>query len=118
MLQQRLRQEAVFQAAEKPMATVQWIDLITTDPDVRDGQPCIGGTGVRVTDIAMAHLFHRRTPDEISSDYDLSSAQVHAALAFYYEHKTDLDDEIRRQVKEARKLKDESGGASSSLLSG
>ena len=98
------------------MATIQQIDLITTDPNVRNGQPCIGGTGVRVTDIAMAHLFHRRTPDEISSDYDLSSAQVYAALAFYYEHKPELDDEIRRQIREAQELKDDSSGEGSSLL--
>ena len=100
------------------MAVVQRIDLITTDPDVRNGQPCVGGTGIRVTDIAMAHLFHRRTPDEISSDYDLSSAQVHAALAFYYEHKTDLDEEIRCQVRKAQELKDKHGGEGSSLLPG
>ena len=100
------------------MATVQRIDLITTDPGVRNGQPCVGGTGIRVADIAIAHLFHRRTPDEISSDYELSSAQVHAALAFYYEHKADIDEEIRRQIRKAQALRNERGGEGSSLLPG
>ena len=40
------------------MDVVQRIDLIVTNPDVRGGSPCIGGTGLRVTDLVMAHLFH------------------------------------------------------------
>lgn len=100
------------------MATIQSIDLITTDPQVRAGQPCIAGTGIRVTDIVMANLFHRRTPDEISSDYELSLAQVYAALAYYYEHRSELDESIRRQIKTARELKEKRLGGGSSLLSG
>lgn len=99
------------------MATVQPIELITTDPGVRNGQPCIAGTGIRIVDIAIAHLFHERTADEIGSDYDLTSAQVHAALSFYYQHKAELDEEIRRQVKEAQELKVSRGDSASSLLS-
>jgi uncharacterized protein (DUF433 family) len=100
------------------MAAIQSIDLITTDADVRGGRPCIGGTGIRVSDIAMAHLFHQRTPDEISSDYALSLAQVHAALAYYYEHKGELDADIRRQIRTAQELKEKRVGSDSALLSG
>ena len=100
------------------MATIQSIELITTDADVRGGRPCIGGTGIRVTDIVMAQLFHQRTPDEISSDYALSLAQVHAALAYYYEHKGELDADIRRQIKTAQELKGKRVGSDSALLSG
>jgi uncharacterized protein (DUF433 family) len=100
------------------MPIVQRIDLVTTDPNVRSGKPCIGGTGIRVTDVAMAHLFHRRTPDEISSDYNVSLAQVHAALAYYFGHKAELDEDIRRQIIEAKKLKEEGLARGSSLLSG
>ena len=64
------------------MQTMLTIDLIASDPTVRHGQPCIAGTGLRVTDLVMAHLFHRRTPDELAADYELSLAQVYAALAF------------------------------------
>lgn len=100
------------------MVTIQSIDLITTDPKVRAGQPCIAGTGIKVTDIAMANLFHRRTPDEISSDYGLSLAQVYAALAYYYEYRSELDASIRQQIKTARELKEKRLGSGSSLLSG
>ncbi|MFM7584948.1 MAG: DUF433 domain-containing protein, partial [Caldilinea sp.] len=49
---------------------------------MRNGQPCIAGTGLRVFDLVLAHLFHRRQPDEIAADYDLSLAHVYAALTY------------------------------------
>ncbi len=81
------------------------IDLITTDATIRGGRPCLAGTSLRVTDIAMANLYHQRSVDQIAADYELSLAQVHAALAYYYQHKTELDADIRTQVMAARQLK-------------
>lgn len=92
------------------MDTVISINLITTNPKVRGGRPCIAGTGLRVTDVVMAHLFHQRTPSELASDYDISMAQVHAALAYYYEHKEELDADIRQQIDKARELKEKGVG--------
>lgn len=71
---------------------------------IRGGQPCIAGTGLRVADIAIANLFHRRSPDEIAADYEISLAQVYAALAYYFEHKARLDSVIRQQIKTAHTL--------------
>lgn len=100
------------------MITVESIDLITIDPQVRGGRPCIAGTGLRVIDIVMATLFHGRTPGELASDYDLSLAEVYAALAYYYQHKADLDQDIREQVDLAQLLKQQDrGSAHPSLLS-
>ena len=99
------------------MQTVLTIDLISTDPTVRNGQPCIAGTGLRVTDVVMAHLFHGRASDEIAVDYELALAQVYAALAYYYEHKEGLDADIRTQITTARRLKEQGSGYQASLLS-
>ena len=99
------------------MQTTLSIDAIATDPAVRNGRPCIAGTGLCVTDLVMAHLFHRRTPDELASDYELSLAQVYAALAYYYAHKSELDQDIRAQIDTARMFRDRAGGESTSLLS-
>jgi uncharacterized protein (DUF433 family) len=100
------------------METMHSINLITSNPQVRSGQPCIVGTGLRVTDIVMASLFHDRTPDEIASDYAISLAQVHAALAYYYEHKEALDAVMREQIRRARDYKEQHIGSEGSLLSG
>jgi hypothetical protein len=54
------------------METTLSINLITTNPNVRGGRPCLAGTGLRVTDVVMAHLFHDQTPDEIASAYRIS----------------------------------------------
>lgn len=40
------------------METIQSINLIGINPDMRSGRPCIAGTGLRVIDIAMAMIFH------------------------------------------------------------
>lgn len=100
------------------MDTIQSINLITINPNIRRGRPCIAGTGLRVTDIVIATIFHDRTPGQIASDYGVSLAQVHAALAYYYQNQDELDTDIRQQIETARKLKDNaSGNRKTSLLS-
>ena len=52
------------------MNTIESIDLIYRNPEVRGGKPCIVGTGLRVIDIVMAMIFAERTPDQLAQDYD------------------------------------------------
>jgi uncharacterized protein (DUF433 family) len=99
------------------MTVIQSIDLITKNPAVRGGKPCVAGTGLRVTDLVMAHLFHKRSPEEITSDYELSLSQVYASLAYYYQHKDELDEDIRAQILDARTAKEKFSGDKPSLLS-
>ena len=89
------------------MATFLSINLITTDPNVRSGRPCLIGTGLEVTAIVIEHVFHQRTPLEIATDYRLPLSHVHAALAYYYEHKTELDDLMRKndEIAEAHRAR-------------
>ena len=59
----------------------------------------ITGTRVRVQDIVSDHECHGRTPEEIASEYPhISLAQVHAALAYYFDNR----EEIRGQMKADR----------------
>ena len=99
------------------MNIVQSIDLIAKNPAIRGGRPCIAGTGLRVTDLVIAHLFHGRLPSELATDYEISLAQVYAALAFYYQHKEELDEDIRQQIQIAQTAKEDLTGGQSSLLS-
>ncbi len=96
------------------MNTIQSINLIATNPQVRGGRPCIAGTGLRVIDIVMASIFHDRTPGEMAADYSISLAEVHAALAYYYQHKEALDEDIRQQVAIARQHKEQGIGSQAS----
>lgn len=100
------------------MQTALSINLIASNPEVRGGRPVVAGTGVTVSDIVMVMLFHQQGPDEIAAWFDLSLAQVHAALAYYYEHKTELDQDIKQRRDKAAELKDQRVGNRRSLLPG
>ena len=81
------------------MDELQSINLIYRNPKVRNGMPCIVGTGLRVLDVVMAMLFGHRTVDELAEDYDLPLAKVHAALAYYYCNKDEIDRDIREDIR-------------------
>ena len=57
-------------------------DIITLDPQVRFGQPCIRGMRISVSDI-LGWLASGMSENEILEDYpDLKSDDIKAALAF------------------------------------
>ena len=87
-------------------ATIQSINLISTDPTIRNGRPCIADTSIEVSVIVIAKIVHGLEPDEIAADYDLSLAQVYAALAYYYDNKQALDRLIHERRQLAMKLKE------------
>jgi len=70
------------------------------------GSPIIEGTRIRVLDIIIEYEYMGRTPDEIINAHPhLILPQVHDALSFYYEHREDLDLEIRKRKEELKKLR-------------
>lgn len=91
--------------------TVHSIDLITSNPKIRGGRPVLAGTSLRVLDIAVQKVFHRQTPDEIAQHFQISLPQVYAALAYYYQHKPEIDADIREQDKLAREYKEKQIGS-------
>ncbi len=57
----------------------------------------VTGTRVRVQDIVSDYERHGMTAEEIAREFPhISLAQVHSALAFYFEHR----DEIRAQMRD------------------
>lgn len=62
------------------------------------GVAWIRGTKTKVIEVAVDKLAHGSSPEEIHFQYPhLSLAQVHAALAYYYEHQSELDAEIQQR---------------------
>ena len=58
------------------------------------------GTGIRVSDIAVWHEQMGLSPDEIVADYPgLTLADVHTALAYYYDHIVEIRDQIRADAQ-------------------
>jgi len=65
----------------------------------------IAGTKVKVIEIAIDKLAHGSSPEEIHFQYPhLSMAQIHAALAYYYDHKEELESQILHRLREVNKL--------------
>lgn len=66
----------------------------------------IAGTRMKVTDLALDKMANDSTPEEMARQFPpLTLAQIHSALAYYYEHKAELDSQIerdRRGVDEVR----------------
>ena len=64
---------------------------ITKVPGVCGGRPCIDGTRVRVLNIVYL-LKEGYEPDRMLEQYPtLNLAQVHAALAYYYDHREEIE---------------------------
>ena len=86
------------------MVTVLHIDVIVSDPEVRRGRPVVAGTGIRVQDIAAHHLFDKQTPEGLAAAFGLDVWKIHAALAYYYMHKAEIDADIRQDIARADQL--------------
>lgn len=79
---------------------------ITTDTLISKGSPIIAGTRVRVLDIIIEYEYLGYAPDEIVNAHPhLILPQVHDALSFYYEHREELDHEIRLRKDKIEKLR-------------
>jgi uncharacterized protein (DUF433 family) len=62
------------------------------------GKAAIDNTRVRVNNVAFLHK-QGLTPEQILVEYpDLSLAQAHAALTYYYDHRDEIDAELAAEV--------------------
>ena len=69
------------------------------------GVAWISETRVKVIEVALDKPAHGSSPEEMAFQYPhLSLAQIHAALAYYYEHQRELDADIQRRWLEVKEL--------------
>ena len=64
---------------------------IEITPGVLGGKPCIAGHRIAVAQIAQMYLKMGESIEDIARDYNLSPASVHAAMAYYYDHRAEID---------------------------
>jgi uncharacterized protein (DUF433 family) len=65
---------------------------ITINRKIRNGEPVISGTGIRVLDIAIRYELAKMSPDDIIVALPhLNLSQVHDALSYYYDNKDKID---------------------------
>jgi uncharacterized protein (DUF433 family) len=88
-------------------ATIEIGSLITRSPGIKRGVPRVAGTGISIRTIARLHQ-QGLTPEEIAiSRYNLKLEQVHAALAYYFANRDEIDADIARQEQETSRIEAE-----------
>jgi uncharacterized protein (DUF433 family) len=87
------------------MKTLKTANHIVTTPGFRSGRPRIAGTGPTVADVATLHLKMDLSLEEICGKYDVSPAAVHAAMAYYYDHRREIEAGIARDNTLAQSMK-------------
>ncbi|HEX6030510.1 MAG TPA: DUF433 domain-containing protein [Tepidiformaceae bacterium] len=84
--------------------TVLALPKIVSTPDTMSGAPRIDGHRIRVQDVVFWHLHQSHSVEDITRGYDITPAQVHAALAYYYDHREEIDRAIEEQDEAAEEL--------------
>lgn len=82
-------------------------DYIARD---KNGVPQIVGANTKVVELVMHVQSYQETPEEVCEALPhLSLEQVHAALAFYDEHREEIDQAIRDWIEYAERMERELG---------
>jgi uncharacterized protein (DUF433 family) len=61
---------------------------------IAGGRPRIAGHRITVQNIVIWHERMGKGIDEICAEYGLTLAEVHAALAYYFDHQKEIDQRI------------------------
>ena len=73
------------------------------------GVAWVAGANTKVKEIVLDKLAYGWSPEEMHFQHPhLSMAQIHAALAYYYENQEKIDEEILRDLEEVDQLRSQS----------
>lgn len=82
---------------------------ISKQPAVCGGRACIDGTRIRVQDIFVWHELLGQTADEIVSRFpQLTMGAVYAALAYYWDHREEIQSDIQADDDLVTRLRQQS----------
>jgi uncharacterized protein (DUF433 family) len=74
------------------------------------GIPLVEGTTTKVIELVLDVLAYGWSPDELQFQHPhLKLGQIHSALAYYWDHKADLDGDIERRMERADEIRREVG---------
>ena len=81
------------------------MNYIESSPRTRNGKPIISGTRITVADVVLMHRRLGWALEEIAGTYDLPIAAVYAAMAYYYDHKDEIDQSLDEEEALAEAFK-------------
>lgn len=92
-----------------PPPTTHLDAYISSSADTRFGKPCITGTRIAVIDIAIWHNQMGMPLELIAAKYSLPLAGVYAAMAYYYDNRTEIDRRQQEESATAEEMRAEQG---------
>lgn len=85
-------------------------EYIVKTPGTCGGEPRIVGTRIKVKHVYVWVECMGMSPAEVVADYPhLNMAQVHAALAYYWSHRAEIDQDVENEKRLVAELKARSG---------
>ncbi len=67
--------------------------------------PLIAGTRVKVIELVLDHLAYGWSPEELHFQHPhLTMGQIYSALAYYWDHKAELDRDMERRLQRVDQL--------------
>lgn len=83
----------------------QSVEHIVSDPNIAFGKPRIAGTRFSVKDVVAHHFYNRIPLETIAVKWKLPLAGVYAAIAYYYDHREEIDKSFAEDDEYIRKMK-------------
>lgn len=74
------------------------------------GVPLIEGTTTKVVELVLETIAYGWSPDELQFQHPhLTLGQIHSALAYYWDHKEEIDKDIERRLERVDRIRREVG---------
>ena len=74
------------------------------------GVPIIGGTTMKVVELVVEKIAYGWSAEELHFQHPyLTLGQIHSALAYYWDHADELDQEIEHDLELAEQMRREAG---------
>ena len=74
------------------------------------GAPVIEGTTTKVVELVLETAAYGWSPDELQFQHPyLTLGQIHSALAYYWDHKEELDRDIERRLERVEQIRRDVG---------
>lgn len=78
-----------------PLTETRYEHIVIND----DGVPSIAGTTMKIAELITAQTAYGWSPEELRFQFpSLTLGQIHSALAYYWDHREELDRDIARRL--------------------
>ncbi len=75
-------------------------------------KPVISGTTMKVIELVIEHITYGWSPEEIKYQHPyLSMGQIYASLAYYWDHKAEIEREIEEQTQAVEQFRKAAGNS-------